>query len=1122
MTTRREYEMLFALQAQLDSSFDKTFKSGQSAIVAMQKEIQALSKIQSDINAYTKQQGAIEATRKKLEVLQQQYDNIQKEMSETGTFSAKLENQLLTKQQQIDKTTASLDAQTSKLNTMGNALREAGVNTDNLTKESAQLGSKIDEMKHKQEEAADSANKFGAATAAAFGTIQQAIIAAGVAKALQEIYEYFWSVVDASVAFETAMTGVAKTTELTDEEFAAMSTSVKELATEIPATTTELAAIAETAGQLGIVKGALLDFTEIMAMLGTATNMTSDEAATMLAQFASITGMDPSFYLNLGSTIVGLGNNYATTERNIADMSQTIAAAGSIAGMSEADILGIAAAVTSLGITAQNGGTQMTKLISDINSAVSSGKDLDLWARAAGLQAEQFAEQWGTNAAGALDQFIKGLNEAYESGEDVYGILADLGITETRMVTMITSLAKSGDRLTSTLQTANTAWTENTALVSEAEKRYRTTHSLQVLMENEYNNLAIALGDHFTPELQKLYKIAAQVLGEMAEFVQEHPALVKAFAAFVGVLGAAVAALTLYAIGMKAVIALNAMFAAALGVTAIGPILAVVAGVAALAAGIAALTETARASRKELEEYEEAHEALIRNYEEMTALHKDAASKYDNEQQNVMALIGKLAELTSTTDGAKQNQQAILAIIDSLNQSVPELALSYDQVANASGGFIESLYDIAKARAAQLALEEKWKEYVDRVGQQDALKAARDTAQANIEAARQEMELASRAYAESQTGLWELSQAMDKYETYNEVLTETAKAYDENAAALAELEDAFKAYQAQQEQAEAGTGNLRDVMCDVNKEVKQLAADYKEAYDAAVESVSGQYELWDKAAAVVATSAGTINSALQSQADYWHNYTENLANLNQRTGGIEGLAEMIASFADGSKESVNAIAGMARASDTDLAKMVGNWQKLQTEQENAAAQLADLKTEFTNQMNAIQEDLEGAIAGMSMGEEAADAGKQTIQGFVDGAKGMLPEVEAAYARIAEAAVAAIDARLQIHSPSEVMWDRAEMTWAGFISGTEAMQADVAAAMAATAGSYLGTNAISADRGGGGGLVIQLDYSPQYDLRGANNAAEVESVLREHDAGLRDIILDILAEASADAQRRAYE
>jgi hypothetical protein len=360
----------------------------------MQREIDAFNKTQGDITAFQKQQGAIEATGKKLEVLRQQLDNIQREKKETGTFSSDLENKLLATQHQIDMTSVSLERQTEKLNRLKSALAEAGINTEELTKESARLGEQIDELKQSQEAAADEAAKFGNSTRAAFDAVGSAIVAAGVVKALGEIYEYFSECADAAMEFETAMTGVAKTTDLTNEEFAAMSKALSEMSTEIPATTTELAAIAETAGQLGIAKESLTSFTEIMAMLGTATNMTSDEAATMLAQFASITGMDPAAYSNLGSAIVALGNNYATTEKNIADMSQSIAAAGAIAGMSEADIAGISAAVTSLGVNVQAGGTSMMKLISDINSAVSSGEGLADWARTAGVSADEFARAW--------------------------------------------------------------------------------------------------------------------------------------------------------------------------------------------------------------------------------------------------------------------------------------------------------------------------------------------------------------------------------------------------------------------------------------------------------------------------------------------------------------------------------------------------------------------------------------------------------------------------------------------------------------------------------------------------------------------------------------------------------
>lgn len=145
MASRKEYEMLFQLNARLGGSYNSTFKTAQGAIASMQKEIAALSKTQSDITAYEKQQSAIEASKKKLEVLQKQYDNIQKEMNETGQYSSALENKLLAKQQQIDRTTASIASQTDKLNKMGNALRDAGVDTADLAGESAKLGKQIDD-----------------------------------------------------------------------------------------------------------------------------------------------------------------------------------------------------------------------------------------------------------------------------------------------------------------------------------------------------------------------------------------------------------------------------------------------------------------------------------------------------------------------------------------------------------------------------------------------------------------------------------------------------------------------------------------------------------------------------------------------------------------------------------------------------------------------------------------------------------------------------------------------------------------------------------------------------------------------------------------------------------------
>ena len=164
------------------------------------------------------------------------------------------------------------------------------------------------------------------------------------------------------------------------------------------------------------------------------------------------------------------------------------------------------------------------------------------------------------------------------------------------------------------------------------------------------------------------------------------------------------------------------------------------------------------------------------------------------------------------------------------------------------------------------------------------------------------------------------------------------------------------------------------------------------------------------------TSAGEINSALESQATYWQTYNTNLSNLVERSGQIEGLAEMISTFADGSEGSVNAIAGMASATDSELASMVANWKALQEEQKKVAGSLADLETEFTASMDQLQLELEKSIQEMDMSDEAAASGKETMQGFIDGAEYKLPAVKAAYSRIAQAAIAAMDAQLQIKSP----------------------------------------------------------------------------------------------------------
>ena len=1199
MAGRKEYEMLFQLNAQLGGSYSKTFKAAQQEIVSMQKEIQALSKTQADISAFQKQQAAVEATRKRLEMLRQQYDNIQREMEETGNESADMKNKLLAKQLQIDKTSASLEKQTAKLNELSGALEEAGVNTDDLSHSSEQLAGKIDTLKKKQGEAADKAMTFGDKAGQAFNQVHEAIVAAGIAVALKEIYEYFASCAQASMDFESAITGVAKTTDLTDEELAAMSDSIKALSTEIPATTEEIAAVAEAAGQLGIQKDALLDFTEIMTMLGTATNMTADEAATSLARFANITGMATDNYGRLGSVIVDLGNNFATTESEIVAMGTRLASAGKLAGLTEPEIMALAAAMSSVGIEAEAGGTAMTQTLNAIEKAVAKGgDDLAEFARIAGMSSEEFSSAWKNDAMSALTSFIGGLGKLDEQGESTVLVLEDLGLTGIRQSNMLKALGLAADQMTGAVNTANTAWQQNTALTNEANKRYATAQSRLTMMQNAYNNLKVAIGDAYTPALSEAYGVGTKVLNEITKFVQANPGVVAAITGLSTALGAAAVAAAAFA--LKAKIAA----AAAAFLTTVTPGVNVIMGVAAavgvVTAGIIALASSAANDAvPSVKELTEAARGMREAMDEAKATYDDTVTSTMAAAGVADTYIGKLEEMEAAglnTDEQHRQYHNTLAL---LCQVVPELADYIDLETDTINGGTEALRANTEAwkqnamqQAYQDQLTELYSQYSAVLIEAEENSIGLTKAQYSLEAAQQKLSdtyaqmdalwadaqkqadayydqygyytdataFLSQEYYDLQNSIYdtnnEIWAAEKSIKNYNKAMEEDADAVSEAEAEIALAEEAVKNLTASMnegtgasEEAAAQASEFQAAISGVQEKINALVESYNEAYSAAYESISGQYQLWDEAAKVVTTSAGSINSALESQITYWQDYNANLQSLTDRSADIEGLSDMIASFADGSSDSVNAIAGMAGATDEQLATMVANWKTLQQEQQNAAGSVADLKTDFTAAMDELQTALAEDIEAMDLGDEAKASAQATIQGFIDGAVGMLPQVTAAYNRVAAAARAALSASgtgtagsipgyavgTQSAAPGFALVGENGPELVYFNGGEQVMTAEETAAMresmeiqAITFAPQLlealhaihGDGALSAEPGAGSGAG-SVELQIVFQINGSASPETVEA-LREYGDEFTERVLEVMEEAGIDTARRAYK
>lgn len=336
------------------------------------------------------------------------------------------------------------------------------------------------------------------------------------------------AVTKAAIDWESAFAGVKKTSdEVIDSNgnvvysYDDLEASLRGLAKELPSTHSEIAAVAEAAGQLGIQTQDITAFTKTMIDMGESTNLSAEDAATAIAKIANITGMTSSEYQRFGSSVVALGNNFATTEADIVQMSNRLASAGTLAGLSNQEILGLATAMSSVGIEAEAGGTAMTQTLTAIEkAAVEGGDSLDQFAKVAGMSSSEFAKQWNEKPIEAIQSFIKGLGELDGKGESATLMLDEMGLSGVRQSNMLKSLALASDTLSGAVDMSTQAWEENTALTNEAGTRYETTESKLKMLRNEAVDAAIEFGGPLVDALRdglEASKPLIKSFGDMAK-----------------------------------------------------------------------------------------------------------------------------------------------------------------------------------------------------------------------------------------------------------------------------------------------------------------------------------------------------------------------------------------------------------------------------------------------------------------------------------------------------------------------------------------------------------------------------------------------------------------------------
>ena len=1044
---RKEWELLFNLSAKQNSNFSSTFKAAQSALVETQNRIQQLNKVQSDITAYQKQQQAVDSTKQRLAVLQQQYDNIQREIQETEGYSSALENKLISKQAQIDKTTTSLHTYEQRLAATGTTLREAGVDTTQLTAETTRLETEVDKLKDQQidlkktmDEDAEGATDFGKKSVEAIDAVESVLATAGIAKALGEIKDAYMDCISTAGDFEASMSNVEALSEASGNELEALSDKAKEMGATTKFTAGESADALSYMALAGWNTQSMLEGISPVLNLAAAANMDLAQASDIVTDYLTAFGLkasDTTHFVDVmayamahsNTDVIQLGEAYKACASTATSLGYSVEETTAVlATMANAGVKGgeagtaLNAIFTRLATNTKKCGDELANYGVNIYDAQGNMQSLSsiltgiavVWGDLTDQEQANLAKTIaGTNQYSKLQTIMAGCSEAAAEG----------GQSFSDYTAALNDCAGSADKMAGTM--------------------LDNMNGRLVLMQSAADGLKIAIGEDLTPAMSGLYDVGAQVLGWMQGFVEENPGVVKGIAAGTVTLGGLAGSIT----AVNAALKLSKALAPTL--TTVVPVL----GTAALAAGGVAAVVALLSSA--------ANDTVPSVQELTTAAHnmgnamKEAGTDYDTTLSGMEATasvadqyISKLEAIEAATGGNTTGNTEYHDTLARLSALVPGLADDIDLETDSIKGGTEALRqhanayaDDVKAQARQEYLNGIYEQYNDVLVESAANEAKLAAAQAKVEKANAGMatsydkllailgmtdEQFKLTYGTVQDIPWrsmgeDVQQLRSEYLSYSADLVTARREVENYTEAIAQDQEAVDAAQTEYQEAATainGMADAQDSAADSAEDVANalsaaqdniqgIISAYNEAYDAALKSVSGQYDLWDTAEKIVATSASSINSALESQITYWDSYNQNLESLNARAADIDGLSAVIASFADGSKDSVNAIAGMASASDADLAKMVQNYQELQEAQKTTSESMADLETGMSNAMDEIAQNVADSVADMNLSDEAKESAQAIIQGFVDGAEGMLPRVQSVFFKIASAASTAL-------------------------------------------------------------------------------------------------------------------
>ena len=928
-----------------------------------------------------------------------------------------------------------------------------------------------EELGHESEITGRKTEEAGKKTADAADSISQLIAAAGVVTVIRAIGNAFGEAVTDATAFETKLAQIATVADNSIVSMSDISDGIEDLSLDTGKALEDLSDSAYQAISSGVDTAEAVKFTADSVKLAVGGFASTATAVDLLTTIMNSYNKSIEETGHISDVLIQTQNLGKTTVNELSSAMGVVIPTAATYKVSIENLSAAYALMTSVGINTAISTTSINSMLNelgDTSSAVSK--------KLKELSGDSFADLMSKGKS--LGDVINMLSTSVNGNATAFAGL--WGSTEASRAAL--SLFNSGsDKFNATLdKMSNSAGAASKAYQTMAD----TAGNGLAKMRNAGELLSVSIGRTFTPAIEKAADLISRMLSGIKDFVDDHPKAVKAIAALaVGIVAFTAVVTTYTAVVKLATIAQEAFNLvtnpAALLIT--GAVIAATAAIAVFTAMTSnaneeytSLTVTSKNqydmlqelnaeydracevygatsyeaqqlqwriedlnteyenSKQTMAEWNEKQEAVIENHNKIVSTYENSVAKIDAEFQSIGALVTALENLSAKTLKTTGDKEAMLAIIDALNEKLPGLQLSYEKVAGSAGNFAEAIRKMAEAELAQQKHQADYEAYVALVAAEPELLAAKDDASNKAAEAQNRYNAALEAYSARMERLkytdptvrFQMSKeerdaleaAKIDLDNYNQMLNQTASAYSENRQKQQETIDGMQEYSEMMAATSTISSSyaleVKEALSSVTEDLDKLALQYDTVYEAARSSIDQQIGLF---VAMKTESQLTTDQMLanwQTQVDYLSKYTENLQKAAEY-GLDKGL---IASLSDGSAQSAGYLNAIIEKMDklsnsttglSDDAKKFRDdfnksFEQTQTAKDRFAGTVAEISTNFNTKMDEIETRLESSVNNMNLSDTAAEAARETIQAYIDKIKSMTGEAHNAAAAVKQA------------------------------------------------------------------------------------------------------------------------